>query len=240
MAGRHPPVAFRAVLTTLLMMIVGAGAGAATPTVAARFGVTAQARVWTVVGTGAGGLLGVVLDPRAAVVWAVTLAVGVPLAAIDLGAHRLPDALVLPAVAAAVVVALVGGEPAAVAGGAVLVTGFALLAVLPRSGLGFGDVKLAGLLGTALGLLGWRVWAWGAALAFVSGGVVAAVLLATGRARRDTALPFGPHMLAGALVAAVLSGADVEPAEVGGVDKTVSGATFSRFEALETAETSHR
>lgn len=212
MAGWRPPVASRPVLTTLLMMIVGAGAGAATPTVAARFGVPARAGVWISVGAVAGAVLGWALGRDEVWVWAVALAVGVPLAAIDLGAHRLPDALVLPAVAAAVVVALVGGEPAAVAGGAVLVTGFAVLAVLPRSGLGFGDVKLAGLLGTALALLGWGALARGAALAFVSGGVVAAVLLATGRARRDTPLPFGPHLLAGALVAAVLSGEGFEQA----------------------------
>lgn len=187
------------------MMIVGAGAGAATPAIAARFGAPARARVWIIVGTVAGAVLGHALGRDAMVVWSVALAVGVPLAAIDLGVQRLPDALVLPAVAAVVVAALVGGAPAAAAGGLLLVTVYALLAVLPRSGLGFGDVKLAGLLGTALALLGWGALAWGTALAFGSGGVVAAVLLATGRARRDTPLPFGPHMLVGALLAVVLS-----------------------------------
>jgi leader peptidase (prepilin peptidase)/N-methyltransferase len=170
------------------------------------------------VGTLAGATLSWAILPLGiqVLVWSVTLAVGVPLTAIDLGAHRLPDALVLPAVTAAVLVALVGGAPAAVAGGAMLVTAYALLAVLPRSGLGFGDVKLAGLLGTALALLGsaptpnWGALAWGTALAFTSGGVVAAVLLATGRARRDTPLPFGPHMLAGALLAAVLTGSPAQ------------------------------
>ena len=144
----------------------------------------------------AGAALGWTLtgrEPHEALVWSMTLAVGVPLAAIDLGAHRLPDALVLPAVAAAVVVALVGGAPVAVAGGVLLVTAYAVLAVSPRSGLGFGDVKL--------------------------GGVVAALLLATGRARRDTPLPFGPHMLAGALLAAVLAGSSGSPAE--GVEQAV-------------------
>jgi leader peptidase (prepilin peptidase)/N-methyltransferase len=200
------------------MMIVGAGAGAATPAIASRFGVPARAPLWIMMGTAAGALLGLSLGPAEVPVWSVALAVGVPLAAIDLGAHRLPDALVLPAVAAAAVAALAGGAPAAVVGGLVLVTTFALLAVLPRSGLGFGDVKLAGLLGTALALLGWGTLAWGAALAFVSGGVVAAVLLATGRARRETPLPFGPHMLVGALLAAVLSAEGVEQAvDVGAV-----------------------
>jgi leader peptidase (prepilin peptidase)/N-methyltransferase len=188
------------------MMIIGVGAGAATPAVAARFGVAARSRWWIVVGVSAGALLGWALTPAQVPVWSVALAVGVPLAAIDLGAQRLPDALVLPAVAAAVVGALVGGAPAAVAGGLLLVTAYALLAVLPRSGLGFGDVKLAGLLGTALALLGWGALAWGTALAFLSGGLLAAGLLVTGRATRATPLPFGPHMLAGALAAAVLFG----------------------------------
>jgi leader peptidase (prepilin peptidase) / N-methyltransferase len=200
------------------MLLVGALAGAATPAIAAHFGTSARGGPWIAVGTLAGAVLGWVLTPAQALVWAVVLAVGVPLAAIDLGAQRLPDALVLPAVAAAVVVALVGGAPAAVAGGALLVTAYALLAVLPRSGLGFGDVKLAGLLGVALTLLGWGTLAWGTALAFGSGGVVAAVLLACGRARRDTPLPFGPHMLAGALAAVVLSAEGVEQAiDVGAV-----------------------
>jgi len=85
------------------------------------------------------------------------------------------------------------------------VTVYAVLAVLPRSGLGFGDVKLAALLGIALARIGWAPLVWGTTLAFVLGGVAALVLLATRRATRDTHLPFGPAMLAGAGVAAVLS-----------------------------------
>jgi len=37
---------------------------------------------------------------------------------------------------------------------------------------------------------------------------MAAALLVTGRATRTTPLPFGPHMLAGALAAAVLFGSE--------------------------------
>jgi leader peptidase (prepilin peptidase)/N-methyltransferase len=218
---------------TFFMMIVGAGAGVTTPAIAARFGVAARASPWTVVGAAAGGVLGSAVPREDAAVWALALAVGVPLAAIDLGAHRLPDALVMPAAAVSAVVALVGDAPAAIVGGALLVTAYALLAVLPRSGLGFGDVKLAGLLGTALALLGsasrpnWGALAWGTALAFLSGGLVAAVLLVTGRATRSTPLPFGPHMLAGALAAAVLFGSErVEQAVdvFGGVVEVRGGA----------------
>jgi leader peptidase (prepilin peptidase)/N-methyltransferase len=63
-------------------------------------------------------------------------------------------------------------------------------------GLGLGDVKLAAVLGAGLGPSE-AVVALG--LAFVIGGAVAALLLATGKAAPGTALPFGPYLLAGIL-----------------------------------------
>lgn len=135
--------------------------------------------------------------------WLIVLAVGVPLAAIDLGAHRLPDALVLPAAALVATLAAATGSAGALLGGAALVIAYTLLAVLPGSGLGFGDVKLAGILGTALALVGLRPLVLGTVYAFVLGGVAALVLLVTGRATRHTHLPFGPAMLAGASLAAI-------------------------------------
>jgi leader peptidase (prepilin peptidase)/N-methyltransferase len=134
-------------------------------------------------------------------VWLLVLVVGIPLCAIDVGVHRLPDLIVLPAILSA---ALQAASWRALAGGAVLVTLYAVLAVLPGSGLGFGDVKLAGLLGIALARLGWVALLWGTVLAFVLGGVVAVALLVTKKAHRDTHLPFGPAMLAGAAVTAVM------------------------------------
>jgi leader peptidase (prepilin peptidase)/N-methyltransferase len=131
------------------------------------------------------------------------LAVGVPLAGVDLGVYRLPDVLVLPAAFLVAGLAVVAGSLSALLGGAALMTGFALLAVLPRSGLGFGDVKLAGPLGTALALLGWWPLVLGTVYAFVLGAAAAVVLLATGRATRGTHIPFGPAMLAGAWLAAI-------------------------------------
>jgi leader peptidase (prepilin peptidase) / N-methyltransferase len=193
------------VLEVAAGLLAGAGAGAATPPVATRFGVAARWWAWTPVGAVAGAALGWRLDWTALVLWLVVLVVGVPLAAIDLGAHRLPDALVLPAAALVAVLAVGTGTPRAPLGGAALATGYAVLAVLPRSGLGFGDVKLAGLLGTALALLGWAPLVRGTAFAFVLGGAAAVVLLATRRATRETHLPFGPAMLAGAWMAAVLT-----------------------------------
>jgi leader peptidase (prepilin peptidase) / N-methyltransferase len=183
-------------------VLAGIVAGGVTPLLARHFG--AAANGWLCAGAGGpvGAALGWRLEGDALTVWLMVLVVGVPLCAIDLAVHRLPDLLVVPAAAA---VALGGESLRALAGGAVLVTVYAVLAVLPRSGLGYGDVKLAGLLGIALAVLGWAPLVWGTALAFVIGGVVALALLATRKARRDTHLPFGPAMLAGGVLAALLA-----------------------------------
>jgi len=69
-------------------------------------------------------------------------------------------------------------------------------AVRPH-GLGFGDVKLAGLIGLVTGYVGWGALAGGAFAAFVLAGGYGVVLLATGRAGRRSLLAFGPWMLAG-------------------------------------------
>jgi leader peptidase (prepilin peptidase) / N-methyltransferase len=192
------------VLEVAAGVLAGSVAGAVTPPVAQRFGASARWWAWAPAGAVAGAGLGWRIEHPALALWLIVLGVGVPLAAIDLGVHRLPDALVLPAAALVAVLAVGTGTPRAPLGGAALATGYAVLAVLPRSGLGFGDVKLAGLLGTALATLGWSPLVRGTVYAFVLGGAVALVLLATRRATPDTHLPFGPAMLAGAWLAAVL------------------------------------
>jgi leader peptidase (prepilin peptidase)/N-methyltransferase len=72
--------------------------------------------------------------------------------------------------------------------------------------MGFGDVKLAGLLGLYLGWLGWGSLLIGAFAGFLCGGLVGVALLLARRAKRGTAIPFGPHMLAGALLAIFAAG----------------------------------
>lgn len=134
--------------------------------------------------------------------------VGVALAAIDLDLHRLPDALTLPsyAVGVAVFLAAVGlghdsWSLARALIGMALLFGFyfATALVYPR-GMGFGDVKLAGVLGLFLGWLGWSQLAVGAFMAFLIGGLVSIGLVLFRGAGRKTAVPFGPFMLLGALV----------------------------------------
>jgi leader peptidase (prepilin peptidase)/N-methyltransferase len=135
-------------------------------------------------------------------------AVSVALALIDLDTHRLPDKIVLPAYVVGAVLlgaaALMAGEVdrllSAGIGLAVLWLLYFLMAVLYPGGMGFGDVKLAGVLGLFLGWLGWGPLIVGSFSAFLLGGVFAIILLASRRVTRKGGIPFGPWMLAGAWV----------------------------------------
>jgi leader peptidase (prepilin peptidase)/N-methyltransferase len=143
-------------------------------------------------------------------------AVGIALAFIDLDVHRLPNALTLPSyVIGAVlltVAALMEHEPErllrAAIGMAALYLLFFGLAVLKSGGMGFGDVKLAGVLGMFAGFLGWTPLAVSAFLAFLFGGVAGVALMVAGSAGRKSKIPFGPYMVAGTIVA-VLVGSQI-------------------------------
>lgn len=137
----------------------------------------------------------------------------VGLAAVDLDVHRLPDAVQLPAYPALAVglgaCSLAAGDlPAwgrAIACGAgMFVLFLVLVLVAPAGGMGFGDVKLAGLLGMLLGWLGWRHATVATLGTFVLGGFVAVALLLTRRAGRSDAFAYGPVMVASALATIVL------------------------------------
>ena len=77
-------------------------------------------------------------------------------------------------------------------------------AVLSPDGFGFGDVKLLGLLGLVLGWFGWGVLMTGVFLGLLTGALVSLLLLATRRAGWRTAIPFGPPLLAGAVLTLAL------------------------------------
>jgi leader peptidase (prepilin peptidase)/N-methyltransferase len=132
---------------------------------------------------------------------------GLLLAVLDLHCLRLPDRLVAALAAiGAVPPAILHPErigSALVAGGLVL-TAYLLVALLPRGGLGLGDVKLAGALGLILGFAGWPAVLVGVLAPHLINGPIAVVLLLTGRAGRRRPLAFGPALLAGALIALTL------------------------------------
>jgi leader peptidase (prepilin peptidase) / N-methyltransferase len=130
------------------------------------------------------------------------------LAVIDLRWRRLPDPLTLPAYPAAALLLAVGalaipGGPrhflSALAGMAAAWLFFALLALIHPAGLGWGDMKLSGVLGLYLGWLGAAAVAAGLLGAFVLAALAGLGLIAAGRATRKSQIPFGPFMLIAAI-----------------------------------------
>jgi len=139
-------------------------------------------------------------------------AVGVTVAVVDLRSHRLPNALTLPsypAAAALLGMAAVAGSGSGSLGRALLggAASYLLLLTLrlatPR-GVGFGDVKLAGILGMYGGWLGWSAWTLSLLTASLYAGAVGVVLLASGRAWLRSRGAVGPYLVAGALTAALV------------------------------------
>ena len=92
------------------------------------------------------------------------------------------------------------------AAGAALWMAYFLLRLANPAGLGFGDVKLAGVLGLYLGFLGWEVVLAGTFAAFLLGGGWGVWLILSRRGTARTSIAFGPFMLAGAALAMVLPG----------------------------------
>lgn len=140
-------------------------------------------------------------------------AVSVPLAVIDLRTLRLPNVLTLsayPIVAGLLLLPalLADGWDAyarALLAGAGVLALFVVLHLVNPSGMGLGDVKLAGPMGALLGWLSWQAAMVGVVIGFALVALVGIVMILARRADRKSSLPFGPFMLAGAWVAILAS-----------------------------------
>ncbi|KJL27524.1 prepilin peptidase [Microbacterium oxydans] len=147
------------------------------------------------------------------IVHLVLAAIGGWLLVIDARTHRLPNRIVLPTLAALLVLVLAdaietGQTQALVRGllGMLILGGFyAGLRLLSRAGMGGGDVKLAAVIGLVLGWHGWQALAVGAAAAFVLGALYAATLMLLRRADGSTRIAFGPWMIVGAALGILLA-----------------------------------
>ncbi|MGB3187451.1 MAG: A24 family peptidase [Ornithinimicrobium sp.] len=157
-------------------------------------------------------------DPTAdlVVVWVVLLVASwacVALAAIDLDVHRLPDRIIGPTLVWLVLVLAVAAVAGAGwgpwwrmltcgVGSGVFYLALSLVSLMRgSSGLGLGDVKLAVVLGAALGWIGFGSLILGVYAGFLIGGAWALVLLLSRRVKLSGHLAFGPPMMLGVLCA---------------------------------------
>ena len=77
----------------------------------------------------------------------------------------------------------------------------AIVYIASRGGMGDGDVRLSPLLGAYLGWLNPGLVAVGMFMGFLAGAAVGVVMMGVGRAGRKTAVPFGPFLALGTVVA---------------------------------------
>jgi leader peptidase (prepilin peptidase)/N-methyltransferase len=135
-------------------------------------------------------------------------ALSVALAVIDINTSRLPVVLVAPAYPAAG--ALLGVASLArhdgtaawrsVMGAAVLWGVYRLLHAIYPAGMGYGDVRLAGVLGLYLGWVGWANVAVGMFAGFIVGGLAGLAFVLSGRRKLRGSIPYGPYLLAGSWI----------------------------------------
>jgi leader peptidase (prepilin peptidase)/N-methyltransferase len=135
----------------------------------------------------------------------------VPITLIDLEHRLIPNRITAPAAAAAVV-AIVALEPSFLVQALIAAAGaggfFLLAAIASPRGMGMGDVKLVAVLGLYLG----RAVGPAILIALVLGVVVGAAIIARKgtTAGRKTAVPFGPFLAVGGLIAFFVGDAIVD------------------------------
>ncbi|MEU9884119.1 A24 family peptidase [Sphaerisporangium sp. NPDC051011] len=134
--------------------------------------------------------------------WLYAALAGCALAVIDWRTRRLPDAITLPSYPILAVLLVPTGHLAGgLLGGLALTGAYAIMWFVRPDALGFGDVKLAGLVGMLTGALGLDAWLVGALAGQFLGALYAVTLLLTRRATAKTHFPLGPFILLGALAA---------------------------------------
>ncbi len=138
----------------------------------------------------------------------------VAISAVDLERFMIPNRIVYPTLALVAPLLVIssavdhrwGSLARAAIAGAAAFSGFFVIHVMVPKGMGFGDVRLAGLVGLSTGWLGLGH----AFVAFLAGFVLGAfigilVMAATGGGRK-TRIPFGPFLAGGAVVAVLWGG----------------------------------
>ncbi|GAA2063697.1 hypothetical protein GCM10009839_88820 [Catenulispora yoronensis] len=166
-----------------------------------------------------GGLTGALIGARFGMqarlpAYLYLVAITPALGAIDATTRKLPNRILLPAYPASA--ALLGltawhdsGSAAMWRGalaGALLFAVFLVVALAaPVGSLGWGDVKLVGVLGLLLGFLGWATVWQGMMIAFGLAALYVALRTLVQHGQHGQSLPLGPALLIGSLTAVIVS-----------------------------------
>ena len=137
----------------------------------------------------------------------------IAISVIDLQLYIVPNRIVYPTLAAAIPLlvgaALLVHHPGAIRSAAIgsAAAWFFLLVVhlIQPRGMGFGDVRLAAILGLYLGAINLRLVLWGMLAGFMLGAVIGLGLIVFGGRGRKEAVPFAPFLAAGTLLAIYFS-----------------------------------
>lgn len=163
--------------------------------------------LWTLPAAAVSGAGAGMVAPGGVIAAALAVVAGgsAVLVVVDLLEHRLPDSVIVTALAAwlvgVVAWAALGGSWGAA--GRSLLAGLAafavalVLGVVANGALGFGDVKLSGLIGAVLGWSGWAFLLIGFLAGVLLHGAVALLVLAVTRNPKSD-VPMGPSLVLGA------------------------------------------
>jgi leader peptidase (prepilin peptidase)/N-methyltransferase len=135
------------------------------------------------------------------------VAVTVTLTLTDLDTKLIPNRILFPGTVVGLVLlmggAIVEGGPILrpLVGGGIYFGLLFVLALIARGGFGFGDVKLAFMLGLFTSFQSWDTLIVAILAAFLLGGFVSAFLVVFRIRSRKDAIPFGPYLVVGAYIA---------------------------------------
>ena len=150
-------------------------------------------------------------DPIQAAAVTLFLAALLICTATDLPSYRVPNAITYPGTVLAILAALVMPDAAVVDAGIAALAGggiFLFMTFATRGGLGLGDVKLAVLIGAALGpQAGYEAMV----LGVIAGGVIILGLFVSGLVGRRQAIPYAPFLSLAAVAVVLVEGAAFAP-----------------------------
>jgi leader peptidase (prepilin peptidase) / N-methyltransferase len=158
-----------------------------------------------------GGLAGLAPTLIQQITYTVMAIASALLIVIDFGDYRLPDKILLPLYPLLAVgltaLAWTQNQWGALARAGIFAAGlfvFYFVMAIFSPDLGFGDVKLAGVIGGFLGWFGIAHVLAGFLLGWGSFAILSVILLLTKRITRKSSLPMGPYLIAGAVAGAFL------------------------------------